>query len=617
MLYLPWIPSIYSTRPPRMEGKPFLQMNRRCEQISLRAVAATLASARMRAVLTAVGRNLRTVSAGPVLTGAACLFGISSAVRLRWICDDAFISFRYALNATRGLGLVFNAGDRVEGYTNFLWTILVAGALRFGFSAEGFSQALGIVCYAGTLGTLGWLSYRLHMRFGTHKWWPAAAGAFALHFHARVFATGGLETALFTLLVVGGTTLVFEGRPLPQCLGFAVYGLSALTRPEGVVFYAGAAGVLLLLSLRHRSGLRDLVREHLPMHACFLGLWLPFILWRFSYYGDWLPNTYYAKSGGAAHYSQGLLYVGLYFSAYYVLLAAPAVFLLLRYTATRMPAQNRAGMMPTVGLVSLPALGLVFYYARVGGDFMFARFLIPITPLLLVLLELLLLRVVPPERRLLGYAFVLLATAGAWNPYHGRPLPQIYGISQEHEVYRPAVLARAAEVAASWREVFDIAGVRIAIGGAQAFLAYRTEAPFVLEGAGGLTDRWLAHRPVAERGRMMGHERRAPLAYLRERRIHLHMNALYLEPLPEYARVKFPLGTAAVICYEARVMKQLRRLPGFSIPPFEEFLDSYLRTINTRSQAQIRKDYTEFRAYYFRCTEDPARERQFIARIRE
>src|SRR5690606_452754 len=56
-----------------------------------------------------------------LLAGLAALcFGLLRAIELRWVCDDAFISFRYAQNLIDGHGLVFNAGERVEGYTNFL-----------------------------------------------------------------------------------------------------------------------------------------------------------------------------------------------------------------------------------------------------------------------------------------------------------------------------------------------------------------------------------------------------------------------------------------------------------------------------------------------------------------
>ena len=43
-----------------------------------------------------------------------------------WLTDDAFISFRYARNLLEGHGLVFNPGERVEGYTNFLWVLELA-----------------------------------------------------------------------------------------------------------------------------------------------------------------------------------------------------------------------------------------------------------------------------------------------------------------------------------------------------------------------------------------------------------------------------------------------------------------------------------------------------------
>ena len=49
-----------------------------------------------------------------------------------FLCDDAFISFRYAENWVAGRGLVFNAGEQVEGYTNFSWTMLCALGMQLG-----------------------------------------------------------------------------------------------------------------------------------------------------------------------------------------------------------------------------------------------------------------------------------------------------------------------------------------------------------------------------------------------------------------------------------------------------------------------------------------------------
>ena len=38
--------------------------------------------------------------------------------------DDAYISYRYALNLVDGYGLVFNKGEYVEGYTNLSYSHL-------------------------------------------------------------------------------------------------------------------------------------------------------------------------------------------------------------------------------------------------------------------------------------------------------------------------------------------------------------------------------------------------------------------------------------------------------------------------------------------------------------
>jgi len=78
------------------------------------------------------------------LVGAALLAGVAVAVGLSYgACsqDDAFISFRYAQNLVDGNGLVFNPGERVEGYTNLSWTLLMAGVLAAGIWAWCASRA--------------------------------------------------------------------------------------------------------------------------------------------------------------------------------------------------------------------------------------------------------------------------------------------------------------------------------------------------------------------------------------------------------------------------------------------------------------------------------------------
>ena len=63
----------------------------------------------------------------------------ANAHRYRFLSDDAFISFRYSRHWVEGLGLVWNPGEAVEGYTNFLWVVIVAAGLRLGVLPEALT----------------------------------------------------------------------------------------------------------------------------------------------------------------------------------------------------------------------------------------------------------------------------------------------------------------------------------------------------------------------------------------------------------------------------------------------------------------------------------------------
>jgi len=43
-----------------------------------------------------------------------------------WGNDDSYIGYRYARNLVEGKGLVFNPGERVEAYSDFLHVLMVA-----------------------------------------------------------------------------------------------------------------------------------------------------------------------------------------------------------------------------------------------------------------------------------------------------------------------------------------------------------------------------------------------------------------------------------------------------------------------------------------------------------
>src|SRR5215470_15559653 len=99
-------------------------------------------------VLRKILMTARTGSAGRaliLLATAACLFYAIFIARSAFradgrlafaLFDDAMVSMRYARNLAEGLGLVWNPGERVEGYTDLLWTLWMAAIHATGVSDE-------------------------------------------------------------------------------------------------------------------------------------------------------------------------------------------------------------------------------------------------------------------------------------------------------------------------------------------------------------------------------------------------------------------------------------------------------------------------------------------------
>ena len=73
------------------------------------------------------------------------------------VIDDAYISFRYAVNLANGFGLTYNPGQLVEGYSNFLWVILLSAAAWLGLPLNLYSISVGLVCAVVSL----WFAYLL------------------------------------------------------------------------------------------------------------------------------------------------------------------------------------------------------------------------------------------------------------------------------------------------------------------------------------------------------------------------------------------------------------------------------------------------------------------------
>src|SRR5262249_26773589 len=147
--------------------------------------------------------------------------------------------------------LVYNPGERIEGYTNFLWTLILAGGIKIGLDPDKLAKALGAMCALGAL----WMTYRLSERFQPFRSFPCVATwllASTVVFSG--YSVFGLETSLFLLLILAGTERFFAEEdsarerasagsapaelPLYRRVPYSglIFGLAGLTRPEAPMF---------------------------------------------------------------------------------------------------------------------------------------------------------------------------------------------------------------------------------------------------------------------------------------------------------------------------------------------------------------------------------------------
>ena len=326
--------------------------------------------------------------------GAIVAMGIGVMLAQHWyssggyMTDDAFISFRYARNMADGLGPVWESGNRVEGYTNFGWILLMAGALKFGVDPVDSSRAFGLLASAATLALLPLLAAQLRPAW-SGSWWLLAAGAVlatAVSPGTALWATAGLETPGVMLVAVAvATAHLYEerSRRLPV-ISPLILVAGTLIRPD-VIVLAAVTGVFKCVRLLDAGGrwnsearvsaLRDVVLWGLLFAVPFLAYWM----WRWWYYTDFFPNTYYLKSDHSrAMWDRGWEYTSDFIRLQSVWLTLLAVVSIVRERSTR----HR----PALYLLATVAVWLL-YVTDSGGDWMpYFRFLMPILPLVFVLM---------------------------------------------------------------------------------------------------------------------------------------------------------------------------------------------------------------------------------------
>ena len=284
---------------------------------------------------------------------------------LSWfLTEDAFISFRYARNLLEGHGLVFNPGERVEGYSNFLWTLELAAIWGlFGVKPEHAAPWLSVACTVGTLAALLWWGIRTPaLPYRKLTTWLALGLVCSSATFAVWTSGGGLETRQFTLFIVLAVVSLALYRRNRWGLLAASLSLAAasLTRPEGPLIAALCCGWFVIQSMADAGRLRPDWRGMAYLIAPCAILIAAHFLFRYGYYGEWLPNTYYAK------------YVRPWYELGFQYLSAAAVetglYLLLPLAWVGLRQRWREGRDGSYALVLLLVIVYSVYVMRIGGD---------------------------------------------------------------------------------------------------------------------------------------------------------------------------------------------------------------------------------------------------------
>lgn len=229
-----------------------------------------------------------------LLLSASLLFVTGCLYIYQFFVDDTYISLRYAKNLVEYGKLSFNPGDApVEGYTNLLLVLLEGFFIKMG--VQGVTQIPKITGIMSGLGAI-FLTYKISCRLMPEEaLWARCLPVFATALNSSliVWAVGGLETNLFLLLILGGVYFhisnIETGSIKTALLSDFVFFVALLCRPDALLIWG--LGYLFLFLVYKQINLRSRLYGMI-MSAVLIG---GYFLWKYIYFGNLLPTTFYAK----------------------------------------------------------------------------------------------------------------------------------------------------------------------------------------------------------------------------------------------------------------------------------------------------------------------------------
>lgn len=237
--------------------------------------------------------------------------------------DDANIYFVYMQNLSSGEGLVYNHGERVEGFTSMLWVLIGGVIMLFTKNPESTLIILNVIFISCSLFYLiRYLNEKLQVKYVVS--FPiifiiGMLGIIPGYFDWTIISL--LETGLWSALIITSAvslqyTIDGVGSKWDRIIFLISIFLLTLTRPEALLWNSFLIGFYFLVLLQAKNNLKKIIVTLLPSSAVFVLSALILIGFRYIYFGYPLPNTYYAKVSAdtSSNINDGFDYINQYFT---------------------------------------------------------------------------------------------------------------------------------------------------------------------------------------------------------------------------------------------------------------------------------------------------------------
>ncbi len=299
-------------------------------------------------------KNLNLYSGGVLFL----LFCILTINVFNWIIDDLYIYFRYVHNFTQGNGIVFNKGEFVEGFSSFSWLMILSLIKSAGLPLEFSAKFTGLIFTFFSLICV----YRICNETGLSVYFIPSVILMLFNLPFILWAVSGFEIMMFIYLLLLCFQFIVRmnsDSSFSLLLSFLIFLLS-VSRPEGIVF-----SVTMLIFIYAFSGNRMLTLKYLGIYSILFGA---FLFFRVFYFGDILPNTYYAKIGhNIVGYYEFRTYKNGIFYILFFLKSNPQFlifFLLLPFAFSKLKSDKK--FLFVVSIISVQFAFIIFS----GGDWM-------------------------------------------------------------------------------------------------------------------------------------------------------------------------------------------------------------------------------------------------------